>query len=283
MPPFRHADTRLLAALVLAYGVVAAAAFAWLPAAAGLVALGAATASVLGLQLYLYRRRQADDVERLEHMQALLWLTEHLRLHRPLPPLTRWAATPQLAAEIVARIEAGRPDVVVEVGSGSSTLVAAYALERLGAGRIVSFEAEAAYAEATRALLAQHGLAHRACVVHAPLRDVVVEGRACRWYDPELVGEALAGLPRVDLLVVDGPPGETHPQARWPALPLVADRLALHAVVMLDDAYRPDEQAVLRRWLEAWPGFACQYVASTKGVAVLVREARPDLAAGVQP
>lgn len=269
---FRHADTRLLLVFVLAYAAVVAGVGAWWPAAVAPAAVGAALLLVAGLQLHLHRTRQSDDVAQLEHLQAIVWLTEHLQPRCALPPLTRWAATPQLAAELVARVEAVRPAVVLEAGSGASTLVVAYALERLGAGRVVSLEAEADYAEATRALLARHGLAHRARVLHAPLRDVTLDGTTWRWYDPAVLADALADVDAVDLLVVDGPPRETQRLARWPALPLLADCLAPHAVVVLDDADRPDERAVVERWRAAWPAFAVRHVASAKGVAVLERE-----------
>ena len=54
----------------------------------------------------------------------------------------------------------------------------------------------------------------------------------------------------IDLLVVDGPPAHaaSHGLARYPALPLLADRLAPGGTVVPDDAERPGQQEVLRRW-----------------------------------
>ena len=67
-------------------------------------------------------------------------------------------------------------------------------------------------------------------------------------YDAGL--DAAIGSDVIDLLVVDGPPafavGFAH--ARYPALPVLRDRLAPGATVVLDDVERPGEQEVLRRW-----------------------------------
>ena len=57
-----------------------------------------------------------------------------------------------------------------------------------------------------------------------------------------------AALPReLRFVVCDGPPGTT-PGGRYGLLPLLGDRLPKGTVILLDDAGRPDEQLVLKRW-----------------------------------
>jgi hypothetical protein len=90
-------------------------------------------------------------------------------------------------------------------------------------------------------LLHREGLERYARVVHAPL-----EGEP-PWY----ARAALERLPDpIDLLVVDGPPAEApgEGERRAPALPALASRLVPGATVVLDDAERPGERAVLARW-----------------------------------
>jgi hypothetical protein len=82
-------------------------------------------------------------------------------------------------------------------------------------------------------------------VVHAPLVDVDVAGETFRWYDLSKV----EGLTDLDIVFVDGPPGTTGPLARYPALPLLRDRCAPGARFILDDAARPDERAIVQRWV----------------------------------
>ena len=57
------------------------------------------------------------------------------------------------------------------------------------------------------------------------------------------------GAELIDLLVVDGPPAFAagHGMSRYPALPVLRERLASGATVVLDDIERPGEQEVVER------------------------------------
>ena len=56
------------------------------------------------------------------------------------------------------------------------------------------------------------------------------------------------GLPHeFGLVICDGPPGDT-PGGRYGLLPILGDRLRKGTIILLDDAERADEQAVLDRW-----------------------------------
>jgi hypothetical protein len=56
------------------------------------------------------------------------------------------------------------------------------------------------------------------------------------------------------LMVVDGPPGATGPQARYPALPALLQAIPadparpLQVTLLLDDLIRADEQATASAW-----------------------------------
>ncbi len=69
--------------------------------------------------------------------------------------------------------------------------------------------------------------------------------------------------------MVDGPPAYAagHGLARYPALPVLYDWLAPDATLVLDDAERPGEQEVLRRW-ERETGLDFDRRADRAGVAV---------------
>ena len=63
------------------------------------------------------------------------------------------------------------------------------------------------------------------------------------WYDPPLVT-----LPKeFQLVICDGPPGSTE-GGRYGRLSVLGDRLPAGSVILLDDATRPGEAEVLRRW-----------------------------------
>jgi predicted O-methyltransferase YrrM len=167
---------------------------------------------------------------------------------RPMPELGDWAMSPSTLVWMVDRLSDSSVRTILELGSGSSTVWFATALaKRGGEGQVVALESSAEYAESTRTQLAQLGLRDRAQVLHAPLVDTAVPGRDNQpWFDISV----LPDMPPVDLLFVDGPVGGIARQVRYPAYPLLADRLAPGAAVVLDDTGRPAEAAIVKAWKE---------------------------------
>lgn len=200
-------------------------------------------------------------------LEALLQLYGDFRPRAPMPLSGGWALNPPGLLRLLSLVEQWRPKLVLELGSGTSSVWLGYALERTG-GRLVSIEHSTEYAEQTRTMLSWHGLERVAEVRHAPLRALRVDGEEFQWY----ADSGFADLAEVGLLVVDGPPGPTGPAARFPALPVLAARLSATATIFLDDADRPDEREILRRWSESFPGLThCQGLAERHAVLTYSR------------
>lgn len=53
----------------------------------------------------------------------------------------------------------------------------------------------------------------------------------------------------INLVFVDGPVASLGTDIRYPALPTIADKLAEHCTVVLDDTHRAKEQAIWERWI----------------------------------
>ena len=149
------------------------------------------------------------------------------------------------AEQILAAVDE-RPGSVLELGSGHSTLLIARRLESMGRGQVVAVDHLEEYARRTREWVTREGLGHRATVVHAPVAERPVEGRMLPWYSGEGLDAALPA--RIDLLVVDGPPDRLGPRTRWPAVPLLRDRLAPGATILMDDGDRPAERRAAFDW-----------------------------------
>jgi len=211
---------------------------------------GLATAADLG-ELRHEVRTALVTVQRTPSVTVELQrLYDRLVAHdRPMPELGDWAMTASTLVWITDQIAAGRVTTILECGSGSSTVWFASAFERRGGdGRIVSLESSAEYAAETRQRLSELGLGHRAEVLHAPLVPTSLESRAEQpWFDISVLPD---DLDEVDLLFVDGPVGALAHEARYPALPRLAGRLAPSALVILDDTPRPDEKSIVRQWSE---------------------------------
>src|SRR5690606_37828407 len=81
-----------------------------------------------------------------------------LSLSGSLPPLRGWAASPDVLLRLHEYVRFQKPKVVVECGSGCSTLVLADALRQNGEGILVSLEHSSKYGKMTQVLVEREGL-----------------------------------------------------------------------------------------------------------------------------
>lgn len=261
----KHEDTRRIAgftAILLAITLVAGALTGcwWIPAVT--------IPMFFGLALLVAHYHRATEEERIfqdQDIQDLQFIQSAIQPVHPLPYFTRWSSSPALAARLIGLIKAHRPQRIVELGSGVSTLVMAYAVRQAGAGEVISLDHDAVYADITRANLKAHGLSDVARVLDAPLADVNTSRGRRTWYDLSALGD----LKDIDLLIVDGPPRKSGPDSRWPAYDLLQSRLAPGAVVVLDDTARRDEQASVDSWSAAARPGGVLRIPSRKGVTIL--------------
>jgi predicted O-methyltransferase YrrM len=233
----------------------------------GLTALLVVVLGVLLDEMHRLNRRMRKSFRQTEATVAL-YVTVKPRL--PLPQMRGWAMSPDMAGIVFATVMKRRPRTVVELGSGTSTLVAGYALERLGGeGRVVSLDHDQRFAQVSRGNVERHGLDGRIEVVHAPLRSVELQGKQWDWYETS----ALDPIESIDVLVVDGPTQAGNPRSmvRFPALPALLPKLSPDAVVLVDDAGRADERAMVAKWQELYPEFAVEFVPTEAGTAILER------------
>ena len=173
-----------------------------------------------------------------------------------LPNLGSWKADTGLLNLIVDVIGEQQPQTVVELGSGASTLVAARALALAGhGGRLVSYDHHADFVASTMSWLKDHG-------VEADVRAAPLASASGRWDD---LWYNLTSVPEsIDLLLIDGPPWAVNPFIRGKA-DCLFDRMAPGGIVILDDAARPGERLVARRWREDWPAAQWDYLGGIKG------------------
>ena len=230
---------------------------------------GATLAAIRDAVDEINRHTRAESDRVYAQIEALMWLRDMLKLDRPLPPLRGWAASPDVLVDVANRIADTQPQVVVEMGSGTSTIAIAACLRRWGGGRLYSLEHDNEHAERTRVELDRHGLSELATVLAAPLGDVDVDGQKWVWYT--VPWESIPQ--RVDMLFVDGPPVATWDLARYPAVPLFRDRLAPRVAVYLDDGIRDDEREIAARWAREDPRFRARELPSEKKAWLLTRDA----------
>ncbi|MFO7893820.1 MAG: class I SAM-dependent methyltransferase [Longimicrobiales bacterium] len=201
--------------------------------------------------------------------KAALRVIHELRAYINIRPFTGerlvgtdlWAMDAVFAENLVQQVNE-RPGRIVELGSGHSSVLIAQRLGHLGAGHLTAVDHLEEFADRTRGWIEDRGLGEVATVVHAPIAEHEIDGEVYPWYSMEVLEARLPEI--IDLLVVDGPPGKIGKDARWPAVPLLKDRLAPGAVVLLDDGDRADETRIAYSWRDILGG-EIRYLPGGKG------------------
>ncbi|RCG30409.1 class I SAM-dependent methyltransferase [Sphaerisporangium album] len=201
-------------------------------------------------------------------LEALIDVRALLQPRAPMPRLRGWAASPDVLRLLVERIAVDHAKIVVECGSGASTVWLGYAAQRFGGGRVIALEHDERFARSSRDLVLAHGLQDVVEVRHAPLTSWTAGGETIPWYDTR----ALDDLTDIGLVFVDGPPGATAPMVRYPAMPVLLPRCAPDAWFVLDDGARPAEREVADRWLREFPELTASAYPAEKGAMVLRRD-----------
>jgi len=209
----------------------------------------------------IYNKREQD----YKQVEALLSLHSLIPTGYPLPPMRDGAISPDLAVILIKIIKERKPKNILECGSGISTLIMAYCLKDLGEGHIWSLEHDKNYADITGENLKKHKLEDRASVIFAPLKEMSIREKSWLWYDTEFLNK----IEKIDLLLIDGPPENIREMARYPSLPLLAGSLSESAVIVVDDASRRDEKAMVDLWLKEFKNFQYDFNKTEKGTVIL--------------
>ena len=261
------------AAAVIFAGFVARWAF---PGGASIVTAGAACAAVAVVVLEVYRRlqlqvkeaarEQYDHLTKTYHqIEALMSVTNTITPSFPLPETRGWSASPDILNQLCRLILTRRPNLVFEVGSGVSTLITAHCLRRVGKGRVV-FAGPRSQIRGDHASAPGRSRSER----HRDDRRCPIEGTDARRPAVDVVHDVdrIPPTPSIDFMFIDGPPVQTQPLARYPAIPVLAPRLAADCVVVLDDGARPDEHSIVDRSTREF-GMASEYLHTEKGAFII--------------
>lgn len=194
----------------------------------------------------------------LKPAQEFAW--SQLGLNTQLSPIAHrenyvWALSPSSRLYLWRRVLRQKPLRIIEFGSGQSTLLfALYAAEMAAHGRdvqICSIEHDGAWVREMNGRLRSLGLEKSVTLIEAPLIAQQLLGREMTAYSVSC--DTLADFcdgGGFDFCLIDGPPATA---GRAGSLALVANHLCCGATILLDDAFRPDELAVVREWRQAWP------------------------------
>ncbi|SCX11272.1 hypothetical protein SAMN05216379_1076 [Nitrosomonas eutropha] len=172
-----------------------------------------------------------------------------------------WPVSPDFALYLVELIERNDYDLIIEFGSGISTVIIAKVLAKMALHRqgkpgveFISFDHLEQYYQQTRSRLEQVDLLGRVQLHHTPLQDYPApSGKVYPYYACQATLAAVASRHSVAdlrlLVVVDGPPAATGPHARYPAGPLILQHFSgAYIDILLDDYIRDDEKEIAKLW-----------------------------------
>ncbi len=139
--------------------------------------------------------------------------------------------------EAVAKSSVRTSGPVLECGSGATTLLLGILCGRRDV-EVWSLENSVEWQERVTEALTSNGISGvRVCT--SPL----IEYGDFVWYDPPL-----AQMPKkFPLVICDGPPGTTK-GGRYGLLPVMGNRLPCGSTILLDDAGRPGEVELIKKW-----------------------------------
>lgn len=190
-------------------------------------------------------------------VEALQQLLPILKLKAPLPASRGWAASPDFLLALSHITQTLRPKLAVELGSGTSTLVIA----KSGARKIISLDHSQEFGTQTREMLVSHGVRG----VDIRIHELESYPQGYKWY----AKSTFKGIVKIDLLIIDGPPSSTNPDARYPALEHLIPLLSPKATIILDDVFREEERRLVDAIVAALPGHTLKILSHEKGTAVI--------------
>lgn len=199
-------------------------------------------------------------------VESCVWIFNRFNFRFPVEPMRGWAVSPDAQRFVCKFLLDLQPNLVVEIGSGVSTIINGYTLRETGKGKLVSLENNNLHAEKIEYDLKLHGLSEICEVSLQPKGEVSIRGDIFDWY---LLDEKMFEKNSIQVLFVDGPSGPLNKEVRYPALPILFDYLAEESWVILDDAVRTAERNIIQKWSKEFPIRSISYHNMEKGLCVL--------------
>lgn len=184
-----------------------------------------------------------------------------------------WSIDSFLAKFLATHLLENKPGTIVEIGSGSSSILIAQCTKKIGyTPKHIAIDHEHRYLELTKKTAALNGVEKRIEFHECPLKEIDIPGHKGAWYHDVLNS---IDSNKIDLLIIDGPPEQTCAFARYPALPMLYSQLSEECTIILDDSSRDDEKNIIKKWMELYPEFEATFITEGHGVTILTRTKNP--------
>ena len=225
----------------------------------------------------------------VKQLEAFFSIQNYLNTGESISDFHGWPISPDIGLFLIEKIRERQYDLIIEFGSGTSTLMFAKALSvnekivnqkaneknNTSFKKILSIEHDTVYLEKTRIKLESENLDNKVNLYHAPLANCIDGEDEYLYYSCEKILKQTAeefqpGIKKI-LVLVDGPPSATCANARYLAAPYIFNVFGNHQIdIVLDDANRPEEKSVIEMWRTLWKKRSIHIneknIASEKGI-----------------
>lgn len=186
--------------------------------------------------------KKSDDIYSMAIMQPLL---EGL----PYLPFNGGALRPMCLAYILNEIIINERKMILEFGSGLSTIVMARLIKKNNLEtKIYTVEHNESWANIIEDYLKKEELLEFVVIIRADLKEIETSAFGnVNWYELNAVSNIIKNK-RFDFIIVDGPPAnnEIIKYSRFPAFEVLSNNFADDFCLVLDDANRNGEKDILK-------------------------------------
>jgi len=207
-----------------------------------------------------------DSLELYSKIESVFALYNTLKLDKGLPEFTGWAISSDFAKYIVELIINKKPKTIVSLGSGSSDIIVGRSLQLNNIGKLYSVEHLRKYCDISNQLIKDYDLQDWIDLLQSPIKNYNINNESYQWYDLSLN----KSVKKIDLLIVDGPPGNLNKKSRYPAVPILLNYLKKGSIVLLDDGYRTEESQIAEEWARKYD-FELEFIENVKGAYKLTK------------
>ncbi len=175
-----------------------------------------------------------------------------------------WAISEDILFDILQFCLLSEPKVILDLGTGTTTIILAKYAQRMKEKgveiEIISVDSSKEWLTDTKKILEKNDLENFVNLVYAP----IVVTKAGLYYEIDEISNFLNDK-EIDLMVIDGPPGATQKEARYPAMVFFEKNMSKNGVIFLDDGAREDEKNISKRWTDNFTDWKNEYRQYEKG------------------
>ena len=199
-------------------------------------------------------------------IESLLSIYNSIDIEIPLKRFNGFVCSPDFLNELLRKILIYKPQYILELGSGVSTIIIGKALKKNGFGKLISFEHLKSEYDKTNDEIELHKLKKFCTCIFSPLSKVKIDNKEYNWYSIDFKKIEFP----IDMMIVDGPPiHSSEEKSRFPALPILKKYLSDNFIILVDDANRDDEKQILNSWKKLYPKIKINYINLERGLAVI--------------